>query len=365
MPYIAQEEEFFMVEVITLGCRINTYESEVLKEKLGSLDNVIIINTCAVTGEAERQCRQTIRKLKKQNPDAKIVVTGCAAQIAYKKFATMPEVDLVLGNKEKAEIEKHIHEEITDKTIVSNIFDYDSYDKYMITGFEGRHKAFVQIQQGCNHRCTYCIVPYARGNNRSVPTKDILAQIRELLKQGFKEICLTGVDICSYQIDSSAVQSSFSILVQTILEEIPELPSLQFGSLDPAAIDDKFIALVGIYKNLHPHFHLSIQSGDNMILKRMGRRHSREDVITLCNKVRAVRPDATFGSDFICGFPTETDEQFQNTIKLVHKAGITHLHVFPYSERSGTPAAAMPQVPVSIRKERAKILRLEGVNSDD
>lgn len=352
-----------MVEVVTLGCRINSYESEVLKEKLGSLDNVIIINTCAVTGEAERQCRQTIRKLRKQNPQAKIVVTGCAAQVATKKFAAMPEVDLVLGNKEKAEIEKHLDSE--DKTIVGDIMTYDSYDPYLITGFEGRQRAFVQIQQGCNHRCTYCIVPYARGKNRSVAETNVLNQIRELLKQGFKEICLTGVDICSYQITPEASQPSFSCLVQTILEEIPELPSLQFGSLDPAALDSKFIALVGKFKNIHPHFHLSIQSGDNLVLKRMGRRHSREDVIALCDKIRAVRPEATFGSDFICGFPTETEEQFQNTVKLVKEAGITHLHVFPYSERSGTPAAAMPQVPVNIRKDRARRLRLEGINLDD
>lgn len=352
-----------MVEVVTLGCRINSYESEVLKEKLGSLDNVIIINTCAVTGEAERQCRQTIRKLRKQNPQAKIVVTGCAAQVATKKFAAMPEVDLVLGNKEKAEIEKHLDSE--NKTIVGDIMTYDSYDPYLITGFEGRQRAFVQIQQGCNHRCTYCIVPYARGKNRSVAETNVLNQIRELLKQGFKEICLTGVDICSYQITPEASQPSFSCLVQTILEEIPELPSLQFGSLDPAALDGKFIALVGKFKNIHPHFHLSIQSGDNLVLKRMGRRHSREDVIALCDKIRAVRPEATFGSDFICGFPTETEEQFQNTVKLVKEAGITHLHVFPYSERSGTPAAAMPQVPVNIRKDRARRLRLEGINLDD
>ena len=242
---------------------------------------------------------------------------------------------------------------------------FDSYDPYLITGFEGRQRAFVQIQQGCNHRCTYCIVPYARGKNRSVPETNILKQIRELLKQGFKEICLTGVDICSYQITPEASQPSFSCLVQTILEEIPELPSLQFGSLDPAALDDKFVALVGKFKNIHPHFHLSIQSGDNLVLKRMGRRHSREDVIALCNKIRAVRPEAAFGSDFICGFPTETEEQFQNTVKLVKEAGITHLHVFPYSERSGTPAAAMPQVPVNIRKDRARRLRLEGINLDD
>lgn len=345
-----------MVKVITLGCRINSYESEVLKEKLGSLDNVIIINTCAVTGEAERQCRQTVRKLRKQNPDAKIVVTGCAAQIAAKKFAAMPEVDLVLGNKEKTEIENHL--DSADKTVVSDIMAYESYDPFLITGFEGRHRAFVQIQQGCNHRCSYCIIPYARGKNRSVPAQNIISQIHELLKQGFKEICLTGVDICSYQ-------PSFSALVQTILEQIPELPSLQFGSLDPAAVDDDFIALIGKYPNIYPHFHLSIQSGDNEVLKKMRRRHSREDVIKLCQNIRKIRQEATFGSDFICGFPTETEEQFQNTIKLVEEAGISHLHVFPYSERSGTPAAAMPQIPVNIRRERARRLREKGDNSDE
>lgn len=347
-----------MVEVVTLGCRINSYESEVLKEKLAGLENVIIINTCAVTGEAERQCRQTIRKLRRDNPDAKIIVTGCAAQIAPAKFAAMEEVDLVLGNREKAEIEKYLAAPLTEKTIVGDIFDYESYDRYLITGFEGRQRAFVQIQQGCDHRCTYCIVPYARGNNRSVPEADIILQIRELLAQGFAEICLTGVDACSYQ-------PSFSELVAHILEQIPELPSLQFGSLDPAAVDDRFIELVRRYPNIHPHFHFSIQSGDNMILKRMKRRHSREDVIRLCAAIRRIRPEATFGADFICGFPTETDEQFQNTIKLVREAGINKLHVFPYSERRGTPAALMPQVPVEVRRERARRLRQEGESTDD
>lgn len=348
----------FAMEVVTLGCRINSYESEVLKEKLASLDNVIIVNTCAVTGEAERQCRQTIRKLRKNNPDARIIVTGCAAQINPKKFSEMPEVDLVLGNKEKAEIEKYITGDLTEKTIVGDIFKYEEYDRYLITGFEGRHRVFVQVQQGCNHRCTYCIVPYARGNNRSVDKADIITQIKELLSQGFKEICLTGVDACSYE-------PSFSGLVKNILETIPEIPSLQFGSLDPAALDDEFIALVKKYKNIHPHFHLSIQSGDNMILKRMGRRHNREDVIKLCQQIRQIRPEATFGSDFICGFPTETEENFTNTCKLVDEAGINKLHVFPYSERPGTPAALMPQVPVEIRKERAKILREKGDGSDE
>ncbi len=338
-----------MVEVITFGCRINTFESEILKEKFKNRDNLIIVNTCAVTGEAERQCRQTIRKLKRQYPQSKIVVTGCAAQINTSKFADMEEVDLVLGNKEKAEIEKHI-DNIVPKTKVSNIFNYDEYDKYVITGFEGRQQAFVQIQQGCNHRCTYCIIPYARGNNRSVEENVIINQIKTLINQGFEQICLTGVDACSYK-------PSFSGLVKHILEQIPELKSLHFGSLDPAAIDDKFIELIGKYKNIYPHFHLSIQSGDNLILKRMLRRHSRDDVITLCNKIRQVRPETTFGADFICGFPTESVEAFENTCKLIDEAGIDKLHVFPYSERQGTPAAKMPQIKVSERRRRAKILR--------
>lgn len=347
-----------MVEVVTFGCRINSFESEVLKEKFKDSDNLIIVNTCAVTGEAERQCRQAVRKLRKEHPDAKIVVTGCAAQVNPQKFAEMPEVDLIVGNKEKAEIEKYLNSEINEKTIVGDIFSYDDYDKYLITGFEGRQRAFVQIQQGCNHRCTYCIVPFARGNNRSVPEEDIIRQIKTLLANGFKEICLTGVDACSYQ-------PSFSGLVKHILEQIPELPSLQFGSLDPAAIDDEFIALVGQYKNIYPHFHLSVQSGDNLILKRMRRRHTREDVINLCNKIRALRPEATFGADFICGFPTETEEAFNNTCKLVDEAGIDKLHVFPYSERKGTPAALMPQVDMEERRRRAKILRSLRENSND
>lgn len=347
-----------MVEVVTFGCRINSFESEVLKEKFKDSDNLIIVNTCAVTGEAERQCRQAVRKLRKEHPDAKIVVTGCAAQVNPQKFAEMPEVDLIVGNKEKAEIEKYLNSEINEKTIVGDIFSYDDYDKYLITGFEGRQRAFVQIQQGCNHRCTYCIVPFARGNNRSVPEEDIIRQIKTLLANGFKEICLTGVDACSYQ-------PSFSGLVKHILEQISELPSLQFGSLDPAAIDDEFIALVGQYKNIYPHFHLSVQSGDNLILKRMRRRHTREDVINLCNKIRALRPEATFGADFICGFPTETEEAFNNTCKLVDEAGIDKLHVFPYSERKGTPAALMPQVDMEERRRRAKILRSLREDSND
>ena len=220
----------------------------------------------------------------------------------------------------------------------------------MITGFEGRHKAFLQIQQGCNHRCTYCIIPFARGHNRSVPLPLIIKQIKELLAKGFKEICLTGVDICSYE-------PSFSGVVKNILEQVPELQCLQFGSLDPAAIDDDFIELVNKFKNIHPYFHFSIQSGDNLILKRMGRRHSRETVIELCKKIRNIRPESTFGADFICGFPTESVEAFENTCKLVEEAGLSKLHVFPYSEREGTPAARMPQLPMEERRRRAAVLR--------
>lgn len=338
-----------MVQVITFGCRLNSFESEIFKEKLKSENNLIIVNTCAVTGEAERQCRQTIRKLRKENPQAKIIVTGCAAQISPEKYAAMEEVDLVLGNKEKTEIEKYLNEN-TPKQLVSDISEFKDYDPYIITGFEGRERAFVQIQQGCDHRCTYCIIPYARGANRSLKAEIIKKQIKTLLDEGFKEICLTGVDACSYQ-------PSFSNLVEDILQTFPTIPSLQFGSLDPAAVDDKFIALVGQYQNIHPYFHLSIQSGDNLILKRMGRRHSREDVIALCQKIRRVRPEARFGADFICGFPTETEENFQNTLALVQEARIDKLHVFPYSEREGTPAAKMPQIPMEIRRARAQRLR--------
>lgn len=341
-----------MAEIITFGCRLNAYESEVLKEKLKDIDNLIVVNTCAVTGEAERQCRQTIRKLRRENPQAKIIVTGCSAQVSSAKLTNMPEVDMVLGNKEKKEIEKYAAALTTQKSkeIVSDIADDVSCDDFMITGFEGRHKAFLQIQQGCNHRCTYCIIPYARGHNRSVPLPLIIKQIKELLAQGFKEICLTGVDICSYE-------PSFSGVVKDILEQIPELPVLQFGSLDPAAIDDDFINLLGKYSNIDSHFHFSIQSGDNLILKRMGRRHSRETVIDLCKKIRKIRPNATFGADFICGFPTETEEAFANTCKLVEEAGLSKLHVFPYSEREGTPAARMPQLPMEERRRRAAVLR--------
>lgn len=339
-----------MVKVITFGCRINAYESEVMKEKLKNYDNLIVVNTCAVTGEAERQCRQTIRKLKRENPQADIIVTGCSAQLNAAKLAQMPEVSLVLGNKEKKQIEQYADLLGASKQQVSDIMADTACDDFIITGFEGRHKAFVQVQQGCNHRCTYCIVPYARGRNRSVPENLVITQIKKLLAAGFKEICLTGIDLCSYQ-------PSFSALVKHILEQIPELPQLNFGSLDPAALDDDFMALIKQYANIGNYFHFSVQSGDNDVLRQMGRRHNREKVIELCRNIRLIRPDARFGADFICGFPTETQEAFDNTCALVKEAGLNKLHVFPYSERSGTPAATWQQIAMQERRRRAEILR--------
>lgn len=348
-----------MVQVITFGCRLNAFESEVIKEKLQAFsDNLIVVNTCAVTSESERQCRQAIRKLKKENPNADIVVTGCSAEVHADSFLKMKEVSLVLGNKEKNNIEEYVRQigQISGK--VDGILKDDDIDSYMITGFEGRHKAFVQIQQGCDHRCTYCIVPYARGHNRSVTVEHVVAQVKTLVQKGLKKICLTGVDLCSYQygLDNA---------VRAILEQVPELEELSFGSLDPAAVSEELIKLIGQNEKILPYFHLSVQSGDNLILKRMGRRHTRENVIALCSKIRAVRPDATFGADFICGFPTESDEAFENTCKLVLEADISKLHVFPYSEREGTPAAKMNQLDMRVRRERAKILReLRGDNND-
>ncbi|MBR1840795.1 MAG: tRNA (N(6)-L-threonylcarbamoyladenosine(37)-C(2))-methylthiotransferase MtaB [Alphaproteobacteria bacterium] len=339
-----------MVRVVTFGCRINAYESEVMKEKLRAYDNLIVVNTCAVTGEAERQCRQTIRKLKREHPEAEIIVTGCSAQVNAAKLAQMPEVSLVLGNKEKREIEKYAARIFQNKLCVSDIFRDDDCGDYIITGFEGRQKAFVQVQQGCNHRCTYCIVPYARGKNRSVPQEQVVKQIQELLSAGFNEICLTGIDLCSYK-------PSFCGLVRYVLEQIPTLPLLNFGSLDPAALDDEFVRILADYSNVGSFFHLSIQSGDNQVLKKMGRRHSREKVIDICRKIREVRPEAKFGADFICGFPSESESAFENTCKLVKEAGLNKLHVFPYSERKGTPAAEWPQLPMEMRRRRASVLR--------
>ncbi len=334
-----------MAQIITFGCRLNAFESQIIKEKLESMDDVIVINTCTVTSEATRQCKQKIRKLKKENPNKKIVVTGCAAQTSPEEFNQMPEVDLVLGNKEKQEIEKHIQ---ANGEITSDIFAEYGYDKHIITGFEGKQKAFVQIQNGCDNFCTFCIVPYARGKSQSFGQEHIIAQINKLIQQGFEEVCLTGVDICSYQ-------PSLKDLIINILDQT-KINKLALGSLDPATIDDDFIKTISNPRIL-PYFHLSIQSLDDMVLKRMGRRHSVAKVLEVCTKIKQAIPAAKLGADFICGFPTETDEQHNNTIKNVKIAKIEQLHVFPYSIRQGTPAAKMPQVDSKTKTTRAKELR--------
>ncbi len=334
-----------MAEIITFGCRLNAFESQIIKEKLSHLDDVIVVNTCTVTSEAARQCKQKIRKLKKENPTKKIIITGCAAQTNPDEFNQMAEVDLVLGNIEKQEIEKYISK--TGGIITSDIFETYGYDKHIITGFEGRKKAFVQIQNGCNHRCTYCIIPYARGNSQNIKEEHIITQINKLIDEGFEEICLTGVDICSYQ-------PSLKTLILQILKKT-NLKTLSLGSLDPAAIDDEFIKILDNSRIL-PYFHLSIQSLDDMVLKRMGRRHNVAKVLDICKKLKTIK-DTKLGADFICGFPTETDAQHQNTINNTIKSGIDQLHVFPYSIRQGTPAAKMPQVDSKTKTQRAKELR--------
>ncbi|MFI3241301.1 MAG: tRNA (N(6)-L-threonylcarbamoyladenosine(37)-C(2))-methylthiotransferase MtaB [Alphaproteobacteria bacterium] len=333
-----------MAEIITFGCRLNAFESQIIKEKLEQQDDVIVVNTCAVTSEASRQCKQKIRKLRKENPDKKIVVTGCAVQVNPDEFYQMPEVDLVLGNVEKIEIENYIQ-----KTgeFSSDIFADYGYDKHIITGFEGKHKAFVQIQNGCNHFCTYCIIPYARGKSQSIQEAHIIDQINKLVEEGFEEVCLTGVDICSYE-------PSLKTLIKNILNQT-KLKKLALGSLDPETIDDEFISILDNDRIL-PYFHLSIQSLDDMVLKRMKRRHSVASTLDICDKLHKIK-DAKIGADFICGFPTETDEQFANTLSNVKKASIDQLHVFPYSIRNGTPAALMPQVNKETIHKRAKELR--------
>lgn len=325
---------------------MNTFESAVMA-RLGHdvPDNVIVVNTCAVTHEAERQCGQTIRKLKRENPDSVLVVTGCAAQLDPIKYAQMPEVDRVLGNREKLDKDFLCGSQ---KQIVGDI--NQEFDLPIVADFEGRTRAFLQIQQGCDHHCTFCVVRLARGKNQGLPPDKVIEQARIFAQSGFREIVLTGADVASYP-------DGLCAITERLLKEVPDIQRLRFGSLDPAALKDDFIALVQRYPQVMPHFHLSIQSGDDAVLRLMGRRHRRSDIFNLAEKLRAVRPETVFGADFITGFPTETDEQFKNTLELVEKANITHLHVFPYSERPGTPAVKLKQVPVPVRKERAKILR--------
>ncbi|EKV32464.1 MiaB family protein [Caenispirillum salinarum AK4] len=343
--------------VVTFGCRMNTYESEVMRDhaRAAGLGDAVIVNTCAVTKEAERQARQAVRRLRRENPHAKIIVTGCAVQLDKDLWSGMPEVDRVLGNAEKLKAESYAPG-LNQQILVDDIMTVRETAEHLLAGFEGHTRAFVQVQQGCDHRCTFCIIPYARGPNRSVPMGRITEQVRALVENGYREVVLTGVDITAYGADLPG-QPPLGQMVRRLLANVPELPRLRLTSLDPVEVDDDLLELIGREPRLMPHFHLSAQAGDDLILKRMKRRHLRADVIALTERIRSIRPDAVFGADIIAGFPTETDEHFANSVALVEEAGLTHLHVFPYSSRPGTPAAKIPGLPGDVVKARAARLR--------
>lgn len=348
-------------DVVTFGCRLNAYESEVIRENAqkAGLENAIIFNTCAVTAEAERQARQAIRKYRRENPHAKIIVTGCAAQINPDSFSQMPEVDQILGNMEKMEQKYFTPHTDHARVIVNDIMSVRETAEHLIAGFDGRARAFIQVQNGCDHRCTFCTIPYGRGNSRSVPLGVIVEQSRLLLDKGFKEIVLTGVDITAYGEDLPG-KPTLGQIVKRLLAQLPDLPRLRLSSLDPVEVDQDLLHAFEHEKRLMPHFHLSLQAGDDMILKRMKRRHLRHDAIRICEQLRKLRPEVTFGADIIAGFPTETDEMFENTLHIIEECDLSFLHIFPYSPREGTPAARMPQVKGQVIKERAARLREAG-----
>jgi threonylcarbamoyladenosine tRNA methylthiotransferase MtaB len=344
-------------QLVTFGCRLNIYESEVMRSyaRDAGLGDAIIFNTCAVTKQAEKDARAAIRKARRDNPGAKIIVTGCSAQVNPQSYAQMPEVDKVIGNdlKLKAETWGLPGEE---RVLVNDIMSVQETAGHILQGFEDHSRAFIQVQNGCDHRCTFCIIPYGRGNSRSVPIGVVAEQVRTLAKAGYNEVVMTGVDVTSYGADLPG-KPTLGQMIRRVLALVPELPRLRLSSLDPVEIDADLWLLIEKEPRLMPHLHISLQAGDDLILKRMKRRHLRADVIEMCRKSRDLRPDMAFGADIIAGFPTETEEMFQNTLKLVEECDLTFLHVFPYSEREGTPAARMPQVERSIRKERAARLR--------
>ena len=350
--------------VVTFGCRLNIYESEIIKNNISfaGLDNVIVFNTCTVTAEAEKQAKQAIRKAKRENPDVRIIVTGCAAQKHPEVFASMQEVDKVLGNEEKLHFQNYQLENDkfgAEKIFVNDIMSVRETASHLVAHFDGKARAFMQIQNGCDHRCTFCIIPYARGNSRSVPIGVIVEQMKRLVDSGYNEIVFTGVDVTAYGPDLPGAPS-FSQMLRRVLMQVPELPRLRLSSIDVAEINSDLFELMAYEERLMPHFHISLQAGDDLILKRMKRRHNRGTIIEYCHKLRNIRPNVSYGADMIAGFPTETDEMFENSKKLVEEAGIQYLHIFPYSEREGTPAARMPQVPMHIRKTRSAILREKG-----
>lgn len=350
------------IDVINFGCRLNIYEGEVIrKQALASgLEHALIFNSCAVTAEAERQLRQAIRKARKEQPDATIIVTGCAAQIHPETYAAMDEVDKVIGNEEKLKPEGYqFIQSGSEKALVNDIMSVRDTASHMVTSFDGKARAFVQVQNGCDHRCTFCIIPYGRGNSRSVPMGEIVSQVRSLVEQGFNEVVLTGVDISDYGKDLPGTPS-LGQMMKRLLSNVPELKRLRLSSIDAVEVDEELFALIADEPRLMPHLHISLQAGDDMVLKRMKRRHLRNDIVEFCANVRNVRPDMVFGADIIAGFPTEDEAMFENTLRLVDEVSLTYLHVFPYSAREGTPAAKMPQVAKAIRKERAARLREAG-----
>jgi threonylcarbamoyladenosine tRNA methylthiotransferase MtaB len=354
------------VEVVTFGCRLNAYESEVVRARAAEdgLTDAVVFNTCAVTAEAVRQARQAIRKARRERPGARLIVTGCAAQIDPEAFAAMPEVDQVLGNGLKTKAGAYRAQPDAPRVKVNDIMSVRETAGHLVDGLkaktgEERARAYVEIQNGCDHRCTFCIIPYGRGNSRSAAAGEVVEQVRRLAAGGFNEVVLTGVDLTSWGADLPG-GPTLGQLVGRILRLVPEVARLRLSSIDAAEIDADLLRCLAEEERLAPHLHLSLQAGDDLILKRMKRRHSRADALRLVEQVRAVRPEAAFGADFIAGFPTESDEAFENTLRLVGEAGLSYLHVFPFSPRPGTPAARMPPVEKPVVKLRAERLRAEG-----
>jgi threonylcarbamoyladenosine tRNA methylthiotransferase MtaB len=354
------------VEVITFGCRLNTYESEVMRAQAeeAGLNNAVLVNTCAVTGEAVRQARQAIRKARRDNPHARIIVSGCAAQTEKQVFAEMPEVDVVLGNEEKLAAASYralpdFGVSAEEKLRVNDIMSVRHTAPQMVKHIDGHVRAFIQVQNGCDHRCTFCIIPYGRGNSRSVPMGAVVEQARKLAAGGYVEIVLTGVDATSYGADLPG-EPTLGLLAKTLLKQIPEILRLRLSSIDSIEADRHLLDLIADEPRFMPHLHLSLQHGDDMILKRMKRRHLRSDAIRFCEDIRRLRPEMSFGADMIAGFPTETEEMFANAVSMAEECDIAFLHVFPYSPRPGTPAARMPQLDRALIKERAARLRSTG-----
>ena len=350
----------------TLGCRLNAYETEAMKElsQSAGLQNAVIVNTCAVTAEAVRKARQEIRKLRRENPEARLIVTGCAAQTELETFTAMGEVDAVIGNTEKmrADTWQGLAADFIGETEAVQVDDIMSVTEtagHLIDGFGTRSRAYVQVQNGCDHRCTFCIIPYGRGNSRSVPAGVVVEQIKRLVGKGYNEVVLTGVDLTSWGADLPA-EPKLGDLVMRILKLVPDLPRLRISSIDSIEVDENLMQAIATEPRLMPHLHLSLQAGDDMILKRMKRRHLRDDAIAFCEEAKRLRPDMTYGADIIAGFPTETDAMFENSLKLVEECDLTWLHVFPYSPRNGTPAAKMPAVNGKVIKARAAQLRNAG-----